>query len=139
MSCWPMRVPGPLPGPPGPLRPMALVHGSRPWGGSTPNRRKKKEFISLAQVALYKQHWANKFNIPVKDIKVGYVFLKRGAPPGKSIELFTFSSGPSFLKKANNLVEKMIINVKKGVKLKNYNNCTFCPYKNTEHCSGKGW
>ncbi len=101
--------------------------------------KKKKEFLSLAQVALYKHHWANKFNIPIKDIKVGYVFLKRGAKPGKSIELFSFSAGPKFLEKANQLVSKMIINVKKGIKLKNYSNCTFCPYKNTEHCSGKGW
>ena len=101
--------------------------------------KKKKEFLSLAQVALYKYYWANKFDIPIKDIKVGYVFLKRGAKSGKSIELFTFSAGPKFLQKANDLVNKMIINVKKGTKLKNYNNCTFCPYKNTEHCSGKGW
>jgi len=101
--------------------------------------KKKKEFLSLAQVALYKQYWSNKFNIPVEDIKVAYVFLKTGAKPGKSIELFTFSSGPKFLQKANDLVNKMIINVKKGTKLKNYNNCVFCPYKNTEHCSGKGW
>ncbi len=101
--------------------------------------KKKKEFLSLAQVALYKHYWANKFNVPLKDIKVGYVFLKRGAKPDNCIELFSFSAGPTFIDKANNLVSRMIKNVRKGVKLKNYNNCKFCPYKNTEHCSGKGW
>jgi len=101
--------------------------------------KKKKEFLSLAQVALYKHYWSIKFNIPAKDIKVGYVFLKRGAKPGKCIELFNVSSGPKFIDKANKLVERMIKNVKAGTKLKNYNNCKFCPYKETEHCSGKGW
>jgi len=101
--------------------------------------KKKKEFLSLAQVALYKYYWANKFDIPISDIKVGYVFLKRGAPQEKCLELFTFSAGPKFLQKANAMVTRMIENVKRGVKLKNYNNCKFCPYKNTEHCNGKGW
>ena len=101
--------------------------------------KKKKEFLSLAQVGLYKSYWAKKYNIPLKDIKTGYVFLKRGAKPGKSCELLPVTSGPKFIEKADTLVEKMITNVQKGTKLKNYNNCTFCSYKETEHCSGKGW
>ena len=101
--------------------------------------KKKREFLSLAQVGLYKHYWATKFNIPVKDIKVGYVFLKRGAKPGKTIELFKVSAGPVFIEKTNKLVKRMIKNVNNGIKLKNYDNCKFCPYKGTEHCSGKGW
>lgn len=101
--------------------------------------KKKKEFLSLAQVGLYKKYWATKFNVPLKDIKVGYVFLKRGAKPGKTCELLSVPSGPKFIEKTDELVKKMISNVQKGVKLKNYNNCTFCAYKGTEHCNGKGW
>ena len=101
--------------------------------------KKKKEFLSLAQVGLYKNYWAKKHGIPLSDIKTGYVFLKRGAKPGKTCELLPVSTGPKFLEKTNDLVKKMINNVQKGTKLKNYNNCTFCPYKETEHCSGKGW
>ena len=101
--------------------------------------KKKKEFLSLAQVGLYKNYWASKFGIPVKDIKAGYVFLKRGAKPGKTCELLEVAATPKFLEKTNTLVKKMITNVQNGVKLKNYNNCTFCPYKGTEHCNGKGW
>lgn len=101
--------------------------------------KKKKEFLSLSQVALYKHYWATKFNIPASDIKVGYVFLKRGAKPGKCIELFEVSAGPKFIEKANKLVKRMVKNVNNGIKLKNYDNCTFCPYKGTEHCNGKGW
>ena len=101
--------------------------------------KKKKEFLSLAQVGLYKNYWAKKHNIPLKDIKTGYVFLKRGAKPGKTCELLTVPSGPKFIEKTNQLVDKMIFNVQKGNKLKNYNSCIFCPYKETEHCSGKGW
>jgi hypothetical protein len=101
--------------------------------------KKKREFISLAQVGLYKHYWATKFNIPEKDIRAAYVFLKRGAKPGKSIELFEVSAGPKFIEKTNKLVKRMIKNVSNGIKLKNYDNCTFCPYKGTEHCNGKGW
>src|SRR5210317_962809 len=101
--------------------------------------KKKREFLSLAQVGLYKHYWATKFNIPISDIKVGYVFLKRGAKPGKCIELFEVSAGPKFIEKTNKIVKRMINNVNNGIKLKNYDNCKFCPYKGTEHCSGKGW
>ena len=101
--------------------------------------KKKKEFLSLAQVGLYKNYWASKFGIPVKDIKAGYVFLKRGAKPGKTCELLEGAASPKFIEKTDELVKKMISNVQKGVKLKNYNNCTFCAYKGTEHCNGKGW
>ena len=101
--------------------------------------KKKKEFLSLAQVGLYKNYWSNKYGIPKKDIRAAYVFLKRGAKAGKSCELLEVAATPKFLEKTNTLVKKMISNVQKGVKLKNYNNCTFCPYKGTEHCNGKGW
>jgi len=112
------------------------------WKTTGPNGwfyKKKKEFLSLAQVGMYKKFWAEKNNIPISDIKTGYVFLKRGAKPGKTCELLKVSTGPKFLQKSTDLINKMILNVKKGNKLKNYNNCVFCPYKQSEHCNGNGW
>ena len=100
---------------------------------------KKKDFLSLAQLGLYKAYWSRKFNVELKNIKIGYVFLKRGAKLGKTCELFKVSAGPKFIEKTDKLVDHMIKNVKKGFSLKNYNNCKFCPFKGTEHCSGPGW
>ncbi len=100
---------------------------------------KRKEFISLAQVGSYKKYWSENATIPLKDIRTGYVFLKRGAKKGKTCELFKVSTGPKFIEKADKLVSNMIRNVEKRFTLKNYNNCKFCPFKGTEHCDGKGW
>ena len=46
--------------------------------------QKKKEFLALAQIGLYKSYWSKKFATDLKDIRTGYVFLKRGASPGKT-------------------------------------------------------
>jgi len=98
---------------------------------------KKRDFNSLAQIGMYKLFWSKKYeDINVKDIRTAFVFLKRGAKPGKCIDIFTVSTGPKFLEKSSKLINTMLYNVKKGVALRNYSNCKFCPFKNTEHCSG---
>jgi len=100
---------------------------------------KRKEFISLAQIGLYKSFLAKKIGVSLRDIRVGYVFLKRGAKLGKTCELLKVSVGPKFVDKTDNLIKRMIASVKKGISLKNPNGCKFCPYRNTEHCDGNGW
>jgi hypothetical protein len=100
---------------------------------------KRKDFTSLVQIGLYKKFWSDQASIPLNDIKTAFVFLKRGSSPGKSCELFKVSTGPKFLEKSEKLVNNMIKNVEKNNYLKNYNNCKFCPFKKTEHCSGNGW
>ena len=100
---------------------------------------KRKEFLSLAQIGMYKAFWSKKLGVDMKDIRAGYVFLKRGNPVGKTCELFKVSVGPKFVEKTDDLIKRMIFSVKKGISLKNYDGCKFCPFKNTEHCNGNGW
>jgi hypothetical protein len=100
---------------------------------------KRKEFISLAQIGLYKTFWAKRLGVNLRDIKAGYVFLKRGAKPNKTCELLKVSVGPKFIEKTDKLIKRMIVAVKKGISLKNPDGCKFCPYRNTEHCDGNGW
>ena len=98
---------------------------------------KKRDFNALAQIGMYKMFWQNKnTKIELKDIRTAFVFLKREAKPTKSIEMFKVSTGPKFLEKSSKLITTMLYNVKKGVAIKNYSNCKFCPFKKTEHCSG---
>ena len=101
--------------------------------------KKKRDFLTTAQVGFYKKYISRKLEIELKDIRCAYVFLKRGASPEKCIESFTVSVGPKFLEKTDKLLNSMIKSVRKGMALKNYSSCKFCPFTNTEHCSGKGW
>lgn len=101
---------------------------------------KKKDFTYLAQIGFYKKYVSKKLNIPLKDIRCAFVFLKRGTSQEKSIELFKVSAGPKFIEKTDKLVKNMVKSVSKGMFLKNFENCKYCPFANTEHCNGhKEW
>ena len=41
--------------------------------------------------------------------------------------------------KAEKMLNDMIFNVKRGNKMKNYSNCKFCPFKQSEYCNGAAW
>jgi hypothetical protein len=104
--------------------------------GSYGWRRDKKQDIGMtAQLILYKHFWSKKHNIPLKDIRCGFILLKRGGKPGKVCELVTVSVGPKSLIKGVKIMNNMINAVRKGFNLKNRNSCKYCPYYNTEHCT----
>tara|TARA_Y100000034_G_scaffold58165_1_gene70956 strand:+ start:2819 stop:3643 length:825 start_codon:yes stop_codon:yes gene_type:complete len=97
-------------------------------------REKKQDILMTAQLILYKHFWSKKHNIPLKDIRCGFILLKRGARPGRVCELVTVSAGPKTMDRALKIMRSMIKMVKKGFNLKNRNSCKFCPYKDTPHC-----
>jgi hypothetical protein len=97
---------------------------------------KKSDFLIQMQVMLYKFFCAKKFEIDPKDIKCGFVLLKRGAKPGKTCELVEVSVGPKAFEKATKVLSSMISAVRINKPLKNRASCTYCEFKNTEHCSG---
>jgi hypothetical protein len=61
--------------------------------------------------------------------------LKRGGKKGKVCDIVKVSVGPKTYEKGLKLMRNMIKTTSKGMFLKNKNNCTFCPYKGTEHCT----
>ena len=99
--------------------------------------KKKRDFLTLAQIGLYKYYWCNKNGIDIKDVRTGYVFLKRGAKAGSCLELFKVSAGPKFIEKTNKLVDSMIFSVNRSFFPKNRDNCKWCPFNKTEHCDGE--
>ncbi len=107
--------------------------GPRGW-----NSDKRRNKLILAQLALYKHFCSEKFQIDPKDIKCGFVLLKRGLKPGKTCELFEVSVGPKTLEDAKKLVLNMINGVRAGKTIKNRLSCTYCDFKNTQHCPGSG-
>ena len=103
--------------------------------GSYGWRRDKKQDIAMtAQLILYKHFWSIKHNIPLKDIRCGFVLLKRGGKPGKVCELVDVSVGPKTLDKGVKLMKNMISSVRNNIFIKNRNSCKYCPYFETNHC-----
>lgn len=107
------------------------------WKTASPrgwSRDKKQDFNMQAQLILYKHFWGTKHNINMRDIGCGFILLKRGGKKGSICSLVNVSAGPKMIEKAQKTTRSMIKSVKKGMFLKNRNSCTFCDFKNTEHC-----
>jgi hypothetical protein len=98
-------------------------------------RDKKQDILMTSQLILYKHFWSRKHSVPLKDIRCGFILLKRGGKLGKICELVTVSVGPKTLERAIKIMNSMISSVKRGLFLKNRNSCMFCPYSNTKHCT----
>ena len=101
------------------------------WGW---RRDKKQDILMTAQLILYKHFWAKKHNIELKDIRCGFVLLKRAGKRGKICELVPVSVGPKSLAKGLKIMNNMISAVNRKIFLKNRNSCTYCPYFQTKHC-----
>tara|TARA_B100001123_G_scaffold437566_1_gene570039 strand:- start:27011 stop:27835 length:825 start_codon:yes stop_codon:yes gene_type:complete len=99
------------------------------------DRRKKQDFLTQAQIILYKDFWSRKNGIPLKDVGCGFILLKRGGKPGNTCEFFPISAGPKTIAKSRKMVDSMISAVRKGFYVKNRNSCTYCDYHQTEHCT----
>ena len=100
---------------------------------------KKRDFKTLLQLILYKNYWSRKHDIPLKDIRCGFILLKRIDPKSrkKSVNrcsIVTVSAGPKTIERAKKSVRNMISSIVEGRHMKNRFACTFCEFFNTEHC-----
>jgi hypothetical protein len=99
-------------------------------------REKRSDDMVKAQLALYKNYWCQKHpDIPMKDVRCGFVLLKKAAKPGEHCELFSVSLGEVPIKRSLKVVSNMLTSVKRGIALKNRDACTWCEFKNSEHCT----
>ena len=88
-----------------------------------------------AQLALYKNYWCQKNpQVSPKDVRCGFVLLKKAAKKGEHCELFAVSLGDVPIQRSLKVVSSMITSVKRGISVKNRDSCTYCEFKNTEHC-----
>ena len=98
-------------------------------------KEKRSDEMVKAQLALYKNYWCQKNpDVPFKDVRCGFILLKKSAKPGEHCELFSVSLGEVPIKKSLKVVGNMLTSVKRGINIKNRDSCTYCEYKNTEHC-----
>ncbi len=100
------------------------------WGWDI---QKKTSPMTTYQLTFYKQYFAQKHNIDPDMIETHFALLKRTAKKNQ-VELFKVSSGERKTKNANTLLTKAIVNINSGKYVKNKLACTYCEFKNTEHC-----
>lgn len=86
------------------------------------------------QLVYYKHFFSRKTNTPLKDIRCGFVLLRRSKKPG-NCELVTVSVGDKAVEKALATIDSMFGHIKKKMFPKNRTDCKLCPYNNTEHCT----
>jgi hypothetical protein len=98
-------------------------------------RDKKQDILMTSQLMLYKYFWSRKHNVPLKDIRCGFILLKRGGKPGNMCELVPVSVGPTSIERSTKILKNMIKAVTSGFYLKNRNSCKFCQFKDTEYCT----
>lgn len=106
------------------------------WGWKV---EQKRSFEKQMQLIFYKYFFSKKMNIPLNQIKCGFVLVKRTPPkvrrPMDRIEYIQVSVGPVAIEKALKVLNDMINQVKSGLVRKNRKYCKpFCPYNNTVHC-----
>jgi len=104
---------------------------------------KKREPDVLLQLVLYKIFWSKKHNIPLKDVRCHFVFLKRhDISPKKRLkdrgskrcDMMSVSVGPKTVEKATKRLRNMLLTMTRGLFLKNRFNCKFCEFHKTPHC-----
>jgi len=120
------------PGPRGKILTWILDFKTTSWGWT---KEKKSDPQVTAQLVLYKNFWSKKTGTDPKDVRCGFVLLKRAAKPGARCELVTTSVGDVTTGKALKVVNNMVASVRKGIALKNRESCLYCEYKETEWCT----
>lgn len=103
------------------------------WGW---NREKKSDEITRSQLIYYKNFWTNKTEVLPKDVRCGFVLLKRSAKPGEHCELVPVSVGNVTTDRSLQVINNMVGSLNRGMALKNKLNCRWCDYRGTKHCLG---
>lgn len=98
-------------------------------------REKKANPLVQQQLVLYKNFWSRKTGTPPKDIRCGFVLLKRTPKSGTSCcELVKVSVGDVTTTRALKTLHNAIRSIRRGIAIKNHESCKYCPFKDTEHC-----
>ena len=108
------------------------------------NFRKVRDPTVLMQLVLYKHFWAKKNNLSTKDVKCGFILLKRLEPDVKKRKkaekikmvpgFISVSAGPKSTERSLKIIRNMVNALDKSLFLKNKFMCLFCEFYNTEHC-----
>ena len=100
------------------------------WGWDA---AKKTDPMTTYQLTYYKNYFSKKHNIDTKNIETYFILLKRTAKKN-NVEVVRVTSGPKKTENSLKLLENAVINIEKGIQIKNRLNCKYCKFYKTEHC-----
>ncbi len=100
------------------------------WGW---NSRKRTDPMTTYQLTYYKNYYAKKHNIDPKNIETYFALLKRTAKKD-NVEIIRVTSGQTKIENSLKVLENAVINIEKGIKIKNRLSCKYCKFYKTEHC-----
>ena len=104
------------------------------WGW---RREKKQDPLVQNQLILYKRFWMQKnveSALKARDLRCGFVILKRSAKPGEHCELVPVSAGDVPTERAERRALTMISSVRRGIALKDRTSCLYCEFN--DDCVG---
>lgn len=105
------------------------------WGWSV---KKRRDFLVNAQIMAYKLFWSQRFDVDLKDIRAGFILLKRTIKRGSRCQLIDVSVGPKSIDRVIKNIDIMLRNVKGNRFVKKRLDCNFCEYVDTIHCDSLG-
>ena len=108
-----------------------LDHKTCGWGW---DMQKKTDPMVRSQLVYYKHFWSQKLGVDFKDVRCGFVLLKRTAKPGNRCELIPVSVGDVTLGRSLKILDNMVSSVKNGIAIKNRESCKWCDFKGTKWC-----
>ncbi len=101
------------------------------WGWDS---RKKADKILGYQLIYYKNYFSKKYDIDLKQIETYFALLKRTAKKN-NVEIFRITSGKRKIENSLKLLQNAVINIEKGMTIKNRLSCKYCKFHNTENCT----
>jgi len=101
------------------------------WGWDA---RKKADAMTNYQLTYYKNYFSKKHSIDPKNIETYFVLLKRTAK-SNNVEVVRTTSGHKKTENSLKLLQNAVINIERGVSIKNRLNCKYCKFHNTKNCT----
>ena len=101
------------------------------WGW---DMKRKSEPMTTYQLTLYKKFFCEKHKVAPEMVETYFGLLKRTAK-ADNVEIFRVTSGSRKMVNATKVLTNACNLINKGIKIKNRNSCTRCPFNHTEHCT----
>lgn len=101
--------------------------------------QKERDFYKQMQLILYKYFFCERMNIPYKDVKCGFILIRRNIPKKEGSDksrskLVEVSAGEKRINKTLTYLQDFLNQMDMGLYHKNRQNCRFCPFQHTEYC-----
>ncbi len=93
------------------------------------DKYQRSDKITAYQLVIYKYFFSKANNIPLENIDIFFMLIKKSAKPGNHIEMLKITSGKKKIQNCIDLFKRFLLSVKNKNFIKNKLNCEKCEYK----------